>query len=111
MLWKATAINGGPTPLHDLDVTVPIPSSTRYVEGSAAPLTLGKTRILPRFSFDGGRNFGFAPLKKRVVTTEGGRRLEKEVEVRPDEYTHVRWSIPTLDARSKAEVTLRTRVR
>ena len=43
-----------------------------------------------------GKTFGPAPLKKTVTVTENGRSVLKEVEVKPSEYTTVRWTVPEL---------------
>ena len=42
---------------------------------------------------------------------EGGKEVEKEVEVKPEEYTHVRWVIPEMPKGTKVQVSLRTVVK
>ena len=48
---------------------------------------------------------------ERVRVVENGKEVEREVEVKPEEYTHVRWLIPELPKGGKVQVSLRTMVR
>lgn len=109
--WRLVAENRSQGPLRQVALVIPVPKETYYLDGSAKPLALGGATIRPEFSFDGGRTFGFPPLKKRVRVVENGKEVEKEVEVKPEEYTHVRWVIPELPRGAKAQVSLRTVVK
>lgn len=82
-----------------------------YLPATASVLKLGELTLTPDFSYDGGRIYGKAPLRRKVRQLEGGKETEKEVEVRPEEYTHVRWVIPQLAANSKVLLKLRVTVR
>ncbi|RIH83487.1 hypothetical protein Mterra_02263 [Calidithermus terrae] len=82
-----------------------------YLPATASVLKLGEITLTPDFSYDGGRTYGKAPLRRKVRQLEGGKETEKEVEVRPEEYTHVRWVIPQLAANSKILLKLRVTVR
>ncbi|WP_337843838.1 hypothetical protein [Thermus sp.] len=107
--WRLLAENKGKDPLRQVALVIPIPKETVFLE---APVLLFKgVQIRPEFSFDGGKTFGFPPLKKRVRVVEGGKEVEKEVEVRPEEYTHVRYLIPELKPGEQVEVLVRTKVR
>lgn len=109
VVWRLLAENKGKDPLRQVALVIPIPKETVFLE---APVLLFKgAQIRPEFSFDGGRTFGFPPLKKRVRVVEGGKEVEKEVEVKPEAYTHARYLIPELKPGEKVEVTVRTRVR
>lgn len=109
--WRLVAENRAQGALRQVALVIPIPKETAYLDGSAKPLSLNGSTIRPEFSFDGGRTFGVPPLKKRVRVVENGKEVEKEVEVKPEEYTHVRWLIPELPKGGKVQVSLRTMVR
>jgi hypothetical protein len=42
---------------------------------------------------------------------ENGKEVEKEVEVKPEEFTHARWVLPQMGARQTVMLKLRTIVR
>ena len=110
LLWVLTAENESDKRLHQVALTIPIPPSTVYIEGSAKPLKWKGSVIWPLFSYD-GVHFSRPPLKRRVRVRENGRVVEKEVVVPPSAYTHVRWVVPELGPGEKVQVRLRTRVR
>lgn len=97
MLETLTASNISDEPLQDIRLVVPIAPETNYVDGTAALPMIGESPVTPEFSFDSGLTFGRPPLKRTIVVIEGGLRKEREVAVVPEEYTHVRWTIPSLD--------------
>uniref|UniRef100_A0A7V4E7G7 DUF11 domain-containing protein n=1 Tax=Thermus tengchongensis TaxID=1214928 RepID=A0A7V4E7G7_9DEIN len=109
--WRLAAENRSQGTLRQVALVIPIPKETYYLEGSAKALTLNGSTIRPEFSFDGGKTFGFPPLKKRVRVVENGKEVEKEVEVKPEEYTHARWVIPEMAKGARVQVSLRTVVR
>ncbi|WP_244452347.1 hypothetical protein [Thermus thermophilus] len=109
--WRLVAENRSQGDLRQVVLVIPIPKETYYLEGSAKPLQVGGATLLPEFSFDGGKTFGKPPLKKRIRVVENGKEVEKEVEVKPEEYTHARWVIPLLPKGAKVTVSLRTIVR
>lgn len=78
---------------------------------SALPLQLGATLVTAEFSYDGGKSYGKPPLKRKVRVVENGKEVEKEVEVKPEEYTHARWVLPELGAKQSVLLKLRTVVR
>ncbi|GIW33196.1 hypothetical protein [Meiothermus sp.] len=109
--YQLTAQNTTDNPLRLVALVVPIPASTAYQAMSAEPFRLGETLVIPEFSFDGGRTYGKPPLKRKVRVTENGKEVEKEVEVKPEEYTHARWVLPELGAKQSVLLKLRTVVR
>lgn len=108
--WRLAAENPQ-GPLRQVILIIPIPKETYYLEGTAKPLSLNGATIRPEFSFDGGKTYGLPPLKKRVRVVESGKEVEKEVEVKPEEYTHARWVLPEFPKGAKLQVSLRTAVR
>ena len=109
LAWTATAVNDLPGSVPDLALTIPIPATTAYLEGSAV-LRIGAQILSPVFSFD-GQHFAPAPLKRKVTVVRNGVSTLQEVTVPPSEYRAVRWILPALAARSQAMAELRTSVR
>lgn len=109
--WRLEAENTTLAPLRQVVLVIPIPKETRYLEGSALALERGNTRLLPLFSYDGGQTYGLPPLKRKVKVSENGQEVEKEVEVKPEEYTHARWVLPELAPKEKILLKLRTTVK
>lgn len=109
--WRLEAENTTEAPLRQVVLVIPIPKETRYLEGSALALERGNTRLLPLFSYDGGQTYGLPPLKRKIKVSENGKEAEKEVEVRPEEYTHARWVLPELAPKEKVLLKLRTTVK
>lgn len=109
--YRLEASNTTDRTLSRVALTIPVPKDTYYQALSAQPLKYAGSLIVPEFSFDLGQSFGKAPLKRKVKVSENGQEVEKEVEVQPEEYTHVRWVIPQFGAKETVVLTLRTVVR
>lgn len=109
--YQLTALNTLTNPLRQVALTIPIPPTTAYQAQSALPLRLGDTLVIPEFSFDGGKSYGRPPLKRKLKVMENGKEVEKEVEVKPEEYTHARWVIPQIEPQQTLTLTLRVVVR
>jgi len=109
--YQLEAANTTDRVLRQLALIIPIPTSTAYQALSAMPLKLGDSLIAPEFSFDGGRTYGKPPLKRTLKTMENGKEVLKEIEVKPEEYTHARWVLPQLSAKETVMLKLRTVVR
>jgi len=80
--------NTGAKNMRDLPVQLPVPKNTVYL---APERGLDSARTL--YSIDGGKTYAAAPLKKTITVTENGKSVQKEVEVKPSEYTTVRWIV------------------
>lgn len=109
--YQLTALNTLTSPLRQVALVIPIPPTTAYQAQSALPLRLGDTLVVPEFSFDGGKSYGRPPLKRKLKVVENGKEVEKEVEVKPEEYTHARWVIPQMEPQQTLNLTLRVVVR
>ncbi|MDR6218182.1 hypothetical protein [Deinococcus soli (ex Cha et al. 2016)] len=90
--------NDREVPVKNARVTIPIPKNTTYI----TPNLHGAL-----FSIDGGNVFAKEPLKELV--TRNGRRVQEFVS--PTRYTHVRFVIPELPARSRVELSFRVRAK
>ena len=109
--YRLEAGNTSDKPLRQVVLVIPIPKETAYQNLSALVFKQGETQVSPEFSFDGGAKYALPPLKKKVKVTENGKEVEKEVEVKPEEYTHARWVLPSMGAKEKALLKLRVAVR
>ncbi|MDZ4254206.1 MAG: hypothetical protein U1A72_16690 [Sulfuritalea sp.] len=88
-------------PAQELVIDNPIPKETGYKAGSA----FGKDTQIA-FSADGGKSYDLA-AKLRVKGADGRPRVAL-----PDEYTHIRWTLPGQFAAGKSgEVGFRAVVR
>ena len=109
--YQLNAQNTTDNTLRQVVLVIPIPTNTAYVDQSAQPLRLGETLVTAEFSFDGGRTYGKLPLMRKVKVIENGKEVEKEVEVKPEEFTHARWVLPQMGAKQTVLLKLRTVVR
>ena len=100
-----TATNTVEKDLGNVVVNLPVPNGMTYLS-AFAPAAATQTL----FSFDGGLTFGAAPLMKTIAVTENGQLVQKRVEVKPSEYTNVRWVLPTLAAGEALKLGFRVRV-
>lgn len=92
--------------MRDLPVQLPVPKNTVYL---APEKGLDSTKT--QYSIDGGKTFAAAPLKKTITVTENGKSVQKEVEVKPGEYTAVRWIVAELAPGKSLELGYRIQVR
>ncbi|RDI96426.1 hypothetical protein DV704_00950 [Meiothermus sp. QL-1] len=109
--YQLVATNPTDRPIRQGALVIPIPLSTFYQAESAGPLSWKGQVILPEFSFDGGQSYGRPPLKRTLTVIENGKEVRKEVEVRPEEYTHVRWIVPEIGPKESLTLKLRAIVR
>lgn len=108
--YRLEAKNTSNAALRQVALVIPIPRTTAYQALSAAPLRFGQSLVAPQFSLD-GRNFAFPPLKRKVKVLENGKEVEREVEVKAEEYTHARWVLPQMATQENVVLSLRAMVR
>lgn len=97
--------------LNLVRVPIKLDPAVAYLPGTALSPEVAGLVIAPEFSYDDGARYGKAPLMKKVKVVEAGKEVEKEVEVKPEEYTNVRWVLPQVAAKQKLSLKLRVRVR
>ncbi|WP_019587388.1 DUF11 domain-containing protein [Deinococcus apachensis] len=102
-----TARNVSARPLTNVAVRLPVPAGMVYIAADG-PAPEG---VRTEYSIDGGKTFAPAPLKRRVTVTENGRAVTKEVEVKPNEYQAVRWTIAALPAGTEKTLGFRAQVK
>lgn len=93
--------------LSKVNVVQPIPEQTQYIANTATQLETADLQ----YSFDGGKTFGKEPLKKTIVVEENGKKVEKEVPVPPQQYTHVKWVLNSLQPQASQTLEVRVNVR
>ncbi|MVN87465.1 hypothetical protein GO986_11865 [Deinococcus sp. HMF7620] len=100
-----TMQNVSATDLRGLKLDMKVDPATTF--RSAACTVAG---VVTLYSID-GKTFGAAPLKKTVTVTENGQQVQRQVEVKPSEYTNVRWQVPLLKASSQGRCAIRAVVK
>lgn len=101
-----TARNVSARSMNKVVVKLPIRKGTVYVGQEK----LNTTSYPTEYSIDGGKTFSANP-KRKVTVTENGKQVTREVVAAPSEYNAVRWTIPTLQAKTERKVGIRVRVR
>ena len=96
--YVVTSRNTGSETVRNLSSTLPIPSNTELIEGSARPANA-------KASLDAQR-FDYMPIMRGVV--RNGREAVEPVPAR--EYRYLRWSTPELAAQRSASFAARVRV-
>ena len=105
LVQTVTATNTLELGLGNVIVNLPVPPKTTFL----TPMATAKgTTML--YSFDGGKNYGAAPLMKTIAVTENGKTVQRLTEVKPAEYTNVRWVLSTLKAGSSLKLGFRVKV-
>lgn len=108
---SVTARNAADRPLRMITLVLPVPNDTFFLAESAEPLAVGEILVRPEFSYDGGQTYSLPPLTKTVTIVENGAEVEEEVEVGPEDYTHVRWVVPALESQASVTASFRAVVR
>ncbi len=101
--YRVTATNNTAGPVSSLNVELPIPKNTKYLEGSA---TNAPTVATLQASADNKRSFGGVPLKRKVL--KEGKTVEELVN--PNDYTNLRWVLKS-PLQSKANLVFKARVK
>ncbi|GHF40681.1 hypothetical protein HNQ07_001573 [Deinococcus metalli] len=92
--------------IQNVPVRLPVPRSTTYLAAEQG-VNVARTE----YSVDGGKTFAPAPLMKTVTVTENGKSVRRQVEVKPSEYTAVRWVLSALPAGHSVKLGYRVQVR
>ncbi len=100
--YGLTAKNITRDPVTGVLPMLPVPAGATFVSAAGGTGT--------EYSYDGGKTYGKAPLYKTVTVQENGKAVTKKVEVKPSEYTNVRWNVGTLRAGQQQKLSLRVRV-
>lgn len=95
--------NKGDEAAANVALTDPIPAGTAYIVGSASEI--GDLT----FSIDLGKSYKKPSLLSYEVTDKNGK-VQKRV-ASPEEYTHIRWTLPSIAAGAKGSVNFKVKVK
>jgi uncharacterized repeat protein (TIGR01451 family) len=103
IIFTITYANTGDEAATNVVVNNPLPQGTAYIPGSATE----KGEV--SFSIDGGETFKKPSLLTYEVTNPDGTKEKRTAS--PEQYTHVRWQLPSIPAGEKGEVSFRVKVK
>jgi uncharacterized repeat protein (TIGR01451 family) len=103
ILYTLSYANSGSEAATDVVLSDPIPVGTAYIPGSASD-----TGDLS-FSIDQGKSYKKPALLSYEVTTGDGKKVKRVAS--PEEYTHIRWTIPSVAAGGKGSVSFKVKVK
>ena len=103
IIYTLNYSNSGTEAAKDVVISDPIPEGTAYLPGSASEA--GEVT----FSIDKGKNFRKPTLLTYEVKGSDGKVLKKVAT--PDEYTDIRWTIPSIPAGGKGSVSFKVKVK
>jgi len=103
IIYTLNYSNSGTEGAKDVVISDPIPEGTAYLPGSASEA--GEVT----FSIDKGKSFKKPTLLTYEVKGSDGKVLKKVAT--PDDYTDIRWTIPSIPAGGKGSVSFRVRVK
>jgi uncharacterized repeat protein (TIGR01451 family) len=104
VVYTINYVNTGDEAATSANLDDPIPKGTVYIPGSA---TGDKADIT--FSIDDGKTFKKPSLLTYEIKLANGK-VEKKV-ASPEQYTNIRWTINTIPARGKGEVSFKVKVK
>lgn len=98
VIYTLSYVNSGSEAAKDVLITDPIPVGTTYIPGSAS-----ETGELT-FSIDKGKSFKKPTLL--IYEVNGEKKVAS-----PDEYTDIRWTLPSVEAGGKGSVNFKVKVK
>ena len=103
LIYTLSYQNSGNEPAKDVVISDPIPAGTAFIPGSASDA--GEVT----FSIDKGKTYNKATLLTYEVRGSDGK-VQKRVAA-PDDYTDIRWTIPSIAPGAKGSVSFRVKVK
>jgi uncharacterized repeat protein (TIGR01451 family) len=103
IIYTLSYVNSGTEAAKDVNISDPIPAGTAYIPGSASEV--GDLA----FSIDKGKSY----KKPTLLTYEskgGDGQMQKRV-ASPEDYTDIRWRIPSVPAGGKGSVNFKVKVK
>ncbi|HBG06882.1 MAG: hypothetical protein A2075_05860 [Geobacteraceae bacterium GWC2_58_44] len=103
LIYTLSYANSGTEAAKNVVISDPIPAGTAFIPGSASEV--GDLT----FSIDHGKSF----KKPTLLTYEskGGDGKSQKRVASPEDYTDIRWTIPSVPAGGKGSVTFRVKVK
>lgn len=103
IIYTLSYTNSGTEPATDVLITDPIPAGTSYIPGSASEADKAT------YSINNGKSYSKPTLLTYEIKTTAGK-TEKRVAT-PEEYTDIRWTIPSVPPGGKGSVSFRVKVK
>lgn len=103
IIYTLSYVNSGTEAAKDVIISDPIPAGTSYIPGSASEV--GELT----FSIDKGKSFRKPTLLTYELKGSDGK-VQKRVAT-PEDYTDIRWTIPSLPAGGKGSTSFRVKVK
>lgn len=103
LIYTLNYANVGSEPAKDVVISDPIPAGTAYIPGSATET--GEVA----FSIDKGKTFKKPTLLTYEVKGKDGK-VQKRV-ASPEDYTDIRWTIPSIAVGEKGSVSFTVKVK
>jgi uncharacterized repeat protein (TIGR01451 family) len=103
IVYTLSYTNSGNEPAKDVIISDPIPAGTAFIPGTAS-----ETGDLA-FSIDHGKSFKKPTLLTYELKSSDGQ-VQKRVAT-PEDYTDIRWTIPSVAAGAKGSVTFKVKVK
>jgi len=103
IIYTLSYVNSGTEAASDVVISDPIPAGTSYIPGSASEV--GDLT----FSIDKGKSYKKPTLLTYEVKAADGK-IQKKV-ASPEDYTDIRWTIPSVPAGGKGSVNFKVKVK
>ncbi len=103
IIYTLSYVNSGTEPAKDVFITDPIPAGTSFIPGSASDADKAT------FSINNGKSYSKPTLLTYEIKSADGK-FQKKVAA-PEEYTDIRWTIPSVPAGGKGSVNFRVKVK
>lgn len=103
IIYTLSYVNSGTEPATDVLITDPIPAGTVFIPGSASDADKAT------YSINNGKSYSKPTLLIYEIKTADGK-VQKKVAA-PEEYTDIRWTIPTVPPGGKGSVHFRVKVK
>lgn len=103
LIYTLNYQNSGTEAAKDVVISDPIPAGTAYIPGSASEV--GEVT----FSIDKGKTYNKPTLLSYEL--KGGDGKGQKRVATPDDYTDVRWTIPSIPAGGKGSVSFKVKVK
>ena len=103
IVYTLSYVNSGTEAAKDVVISDPIPAGTAFIPGSAS-----ETGDLA-FSIDNGRSYKKPTLLTYELKGGDGKTVKKVAT--PEDYTDIRWTIPTVAAGGRGSVNFKVKVK
>lgn len=103
IIYTLSYVNSGTEAAKDVLITDPIPEGTSFIPGSASDADKAT------YSINKGKSYSKPTLLTYEIKTADGKKQQKVAA--PEEYTDIRWTIPSVAPGGKGSVSFRVKVK